>query len=107
MRTVRRYMRENGRIPFDEWLYSLKDPPLQAHVLLRLDQAKCGNFGDFAPAGQSVMELRIHKGAGYRVYYGLHGDAVIILLAGGDKRSQTSDALKARRYWKDWKRRQK
>jgi putative component of toxin-antitoxin plasmid stabilization module len=45
-------MRENGRIPFDEWLHSLKNAPLQAHVLFRLDQAMCGNFGDSASAGQ-------------------------------------------------------
>ncbi|WP_090183317.1 MULTISPECIES: type II toxin-antitoxin system RelE/ParE family toxin [unclassified Duganella] len=107
MRTIRRYVRENGRIPFDEWLSGLKNPLLRAHVLLRLDQAMCGNFGDIASAGQGIMELRIHKGPGYRVYYGLEGDAIIILLAGGDKKSQASDVQRARRYWKDWKRRQR
>jgi putative addiction module killer protein len=100
-------MRENGHIPFDEWLHSLKNQLLQAHVLLRVDQATHGNFGDFAPVGQGVMELRIHKGAGYRVYYGVDADSIIILLAGGDKNSQTSDVQKAKRYWKDWKRRQR
>jgi putative addiction module killer protein len=81
-------VRENGRVPFDEWLHSFKSQLLQAHVLFRVDQATHGNFGDFASVGQGLMELRIHKGDGYRVYYGLEGDAIILLLAGGDRNSQ-------------------
>lgn len=106
MATILRYVRENGRVPFTEWLSSLKNPVLRAHVLTRLSQAADGNFGDFASVGQGVMELRIDKGPGYRVYYGLAGDALIVLLAGGDKGSQKRDAQKARRYWKEWKGRQ-
>lgn len=50
--------------------------------------------------------LRIHVGAGYRVYYGQHGKAVVILLCGGDKSSQTADINRAKAFWLEWKRRQ-
>jgi len=63
----------------------------------------CGNFGDCSPAGEGVIELRIHVGAGYRVYCARHGQAVVLLLCGGDKRSQTQDIKLARQYWAEWK----
>ncbi|CBW76722.1 Hypothetical cytosolic protein (plasmid) [Mycetohabitans rhizoxinica HKI 454] len=53
-----------------------------------------------------MLELRVHVGPGYRVYCGRHGNALVILLCGGDKRSQTADIRRAKEYWIDWKRRQ-
>ena len=63
-------------------------------------------FGDCDPVGEGVFELREHVGAGYRLYLGRHGQQVVILLCGGDKKSQTADIKRARTYWVDWKRRQ-
>jgi len=71
--------------------------------LLRVE---AGNFGDCEPVGDGVTELRIHVGAGYRVYFGRHGKTVVILLCGGDKGSQAADIKRAKDYWADWKRRQ-
>jgi putative addiction module killer protein len=67
---------------------------------------QAGNFGDSQPAGDGVIELRIHAGAGYRVYCGRHGKALVILLCGGDKRSQAADIEHAKAFWSEWKRRQ-
>lgn len=102
---VLRYARDDGRIPFDEWMKSLRSSTLRAQILMRLQQVVAGNFGDAAAVGQGVTELRIHSGAGYRVYFGRHGDMVVILLHGGDKSSQSADIRKAKRFWSDWKRR--
>ena len=102
---VLRYARDDGRIPFDEWMNCLRSSMLRAQILMRLQQVVAGNFGDSAAVGQGVTELRIHSGAGYRVYFGRHGDTVVILLHGGDKGSQSSDIRRAKRYWSDWKRR--
>jgi putative addiction module killer protein len=66
-----------------------------------------GNFGDRYPVGEGVQELREHLGAGYRVYFGRHGQTVVILLCGGSKKMQTSDIKAAKAYWEDWKRRQR
>jgi putative addiction module killer protein len=60
-----------------------------------------GNFGDVRSVGDGVQELRIHFGPGYRVYFGRVGDAVIILLCGGDKGSQDRDIERAQEYWRD------
>ncbi len=67
---------------------------------------EAGNFGDCEPVGDGVSELREHLGVGYRVYFGRHGQTVVILLCGGSKKSQVTDIKAAKGYWEDWKRRQ-
>ena len=69
-------------------------------------QVQAGNFGDCEPVGEGVIELRVHVGAGYRVYCGRHGKAVVLLLCGGDKGSQSADIKRAKALWSEWKRRQ-
>ena len=77
--------------------------PMAFRSLKRLE---AGMFGDCEPVGDGVLELREHLGAGYRVYFGRHGKAVVILLCGGSKKTQPPDIKTARQYWADWKRRQ-
>lgn len=101
-----RYQRNDGHEPVTTWLDSLRDKVAQARIRVRLRQIEAGNFGDCEPVGDGVMELRVHVGAGYRVYCARHGKAVVILLCGGDKRSQQVDIKLAKEYWAEWKRRQ-
>ena len=101
-----RYQRENGREPFTEWLNAQRDKLAQARIRVRLRQVQAGNFGDVEPVGDGVSELRIHVGAGYRVYFGRRGKAMVILLCGGDKGSQAADIKRAKELWAEWKRRQ-
>ena len=103
---ILRYQRDDGYEPLTEWLQSLRDLAAQARIRIRLRQVQAGNFGDVAAVGEGVSELRIHVGAGYRVYYGRHGATVIILLCGGDKSSQTADIKRAKELWSEWKQRQ-
>lgn len=63
-------------------------------------------MGDCEPVGDGVVELRVHVGAGYRVYCGQRGKATVILLCGGSKGSQATDIKRAKVYWAEWKRRQ-
>lgn len=72
---------------------------------MRLRRIEAGNFGDCNPAGDGVAELRVDVGAGYRVYYARHGRDIVLLLCGGDKRSQSTDIQIAKRYWAEFKRR--
>ena len=101
-----RYQRDDGREPFTEWLNGLRDKLAQARIRIRLRQVQAGNFGDCESVGEGVIELRVHVGAGYRVYCGRHGKAVVLLLCGGDKGSQTADIKRAKELWSEWKRRQ-
>ena len=103
---VFRYQTEDCKEPFTDWLRSLRDKRAQARILVRLKRLEAGNFGDCNPVGEGVHELREHLGAGYRVYFGRHGQAVVILLCGGSKKSQPADIKTAKGYWEDWKRRQ-
>ena len=103
---VLRYQAEDATEPVTEWLNNLRDRQAQARLRVRLRRLEAENFGDCDPVGQGVFELREHIGAGYRVYFGRHGRQVVILLCGGDKKSQTADIKRAKRYWVDWKRRQ-
>jgi putative addiction module killer protein len=98
------YTRDDGRCPFDEWLSSLRDTVAQARILKRMRQVEAGNLGDCAPVGEGVLELRVHVGAGYRVYCGRSGTSFVILLCGGDKSSQSSDIERAKNFWDAWKR---
>ena len=101
-----RYQRDDGREPFSDWLNGLRDKVAQARIRIRLRQVQAGNFGDSEPVGEGVIELRVHVGAGYRVYCGRHGKAIVLLLCGGDKGSQSADIKRAKELWSEWKRRQ-
>jgi putative addiction module killer protein len=100
---LRRYARADGCEPFTEWFASLRDKVAQARILNRLLQVEAGNFGDVASVGDGVSELRVHVGAGYRVYFGQHGKAVVVLLCGGDKSHQVADVRRAKQYWLELK----
>jgi putative addiction module killer protein len=81
---------------FDAWLKALRDPIGKARILARLRHAELGHFGDHAPVGDAVFELRIHSGPGYRVYYWRQGTVTYWLLCGGDKSSQRRDIRQAK-----------
>jgi putative addiction module killer protein len=103
---VFRYQAENGKEPVTDWLASLRDKQAQAKMRVRLKRLEAGIFGDCESIGEGVQELREHLGAGYRVYFGRHGQTIVILLCGGSKKSQAADIKAAKQYWADWKRRQ-
>jgi len=100
-----RYQRDDGNVPVTDWLLGLRDKRARAQIEVRLRRVSSGNFGDCESVGEGVSELRIDIGAGYRVYYGRHGQALVILLCGGDKGTQKTDIARAKQYWADWKRR--
>lgn len=81
---------------FDVWLRSLADAVGKARILARLRAAMGGNFGDCAPVGDGVVEMRIHVGPGYRVYFTRAGKTVYWLLCGGDKSTQQADIKRAK-----------
>jgi putative addiction module killer protein len=80
---------------FQKWFTALRDRQAIARINTRLRNVSLGNFGDVKPVGEGVSELRIDYGPGYRVYFAQHGRKLVILLAGGDKRSQQRDIEKA------------
>ena len=98
---VFRYQTEDFNEPVTDWLQSIKDKRAQAQIRIRLKRLEAGNFGDCHSVGESVQELREHHGAGYRVYFGRHGQVVVILLIGGTKKSQPADIKTAKEYWED------
>jgi putative addiction module killer protein len=76
---------------FAEWLDGLRDLRARARVQARIERLAGGNPGDVKPVGEGVSEMRINYGPGYRVYFKQTGTMLIILLAGGDKRTQAKD----------------
>lgn len=100
------YQKADGSIPFQEWMRRLRDRQAKARIDSRILQLEKGNFGDVKPVGEGVLELRVHVGAGYRVYCGRYGQHWIVLLCGGDKSSQAKDIDRAKTSWTEWKRRQ-
>lgn len=82
---------------YARWLDSLRDIHARARVLARVERLAAGNPGDVKPVGEGVSELRIAYGPGYRVYFSMRRRTVIILLAGGDKRTQATDIKTALR----------
>jgi len=82
---------------FAQWLDGLRDVRARARVQVRVERLAAGNAGDVEPVGEGVSELRIDYGPGYRVYFKKHGREVVILLAGGDKRTQSADIKTALR----------
>ena len=82
---------------FVRWLDGLRDIRARARVQVRIERLAGGNAGDVEPVGEGVSEMRIHYGPGYRVYFKRQGREIVILLAGGDKRTQSADIKTALR----------
>ena len=96
------YKTEGGGEPFIDWLRSIRNlPEVLGKVFVRLKRTEQGNFGDHGSVGEGVIELRIDFGPGYRVYFGLDGDE-IILLWGGTKKTQNEDIKTAKEFWRDY-----
>lgn len=81
---------------FSAWLEGLRDQRAKAKIAARIMRLSLGNPGDAAPVGEGISELRIHYGPGYRVYFVQRGDVLVILLCGGNKKSQAKDIDKAK-----------
>jgi len=92
----------DGKVPFEEWFDGIRDQKLQISVDARLTRIADGNFGDHKSLRGGVFELRVHKGPGLRVYYGLDGPRIVVLLGGGVKSTQGKDIRKAQELWKEY-----
>ena len=101
-REIKKLQLQGGIVPFDEWFDSLRDLRMQAAVDARLARVRAGNFGDHKSVGDGVFELRIAFGPGLRVYYGMRGQNIVVLVAGGDKGSQSRDIRRARQLWQQF-----
>jgi putative addiction module killer protein len=98
------YYRPNtaSAAPFGLWRDSITDKMTKAKIDARVGRLRGGNFGNSKPIGEGASEDRIDYGPGYRIYYGVYGDQ-IILLHGGDKSTQDADIPIALGYWRDYK----
>ena len=97
------YQTAAGERPFVEWLAGLTDKQARARIEARLARVAAGNLGDVETVGDGVLELRIDWGPGYRVYFSQAGHVIVLLLCGGDKRTQQKDIKRAKTYFKDYK----
>lgn len=91
-----------GKAPFWDWLKGLRDIQARARIRTRLDRLALGNWGDYRALGGGVIELKIDWGPGYRVYAGKVGNTLVLLLCGGDKRTQQQDIELAKIYLKEY-----
>lgn len=90
-------------VEFDKWFRKLKDRKAKARILVRIQRIEeNGNFGDCQPIGDGLSELRIHYAKGYRVYIKEHNEQIVLLLAGGDKSTQSKDIAKAKMLWQQY-----
>lgn len=85
---------------FDKWLKKLRDRKAVLGIATRLDRVITGNFGDVSSVGEGVSEMRIFVGPGYRLYYTIRHDTIILMLCGGDKSTQEKDIKKAKKMAK-------
>lgn len=102
---VRRYINAQGKDLFGEWLNRVQDEKAQARIMIRIDRVQVGNLGDCKALGNGLHELRVDWGPGYRVYFARISKTAVLLLCAGDKRTQSSDIVKARECLEDYKRR--
>ena len=88
---------------FADWLDNLRDGVAVKAIRRRIARVQIGLFGDTKSVGDGVFELRVDHGPGYRVYFVRHGDVVVLLLCGGDKKSQQRDIMRAKALAVEWK----
>lgn len=105
MYEIRHYLTTAGDDIYLDWTRKLRDAGARIAIDRRLNRLELGNFGDHRFCRNGVWELRVDIGAGYRVYYAIAGKQVVVLLCGGDKRTQHADIERACEYWRDWQNR--
>ena len=88
---------------FTEWMDNLRDSHAKVRILRRIDRLAKGNAGDVKPVGEGISEMRVDYGPGYRVYFVQRGAVLIVLLCGGDKRTQDRDIKMAKVLASNWK----
>ena len=93
-----------GALPLTIGLKGWRDAKGRGVIDQRIDRLETGNFGDCESVGEGVLELRIHFGPGYRVYFAEDGPRIILLLIGGDKKTQFKDIKTAKSYWSQYRR---
>lgn len=101
---LQEYTNVDGRNPFDRWFKDL-DETASLRIRVALTRLSRGNTSNVRPVGQGVSECRINFGPGYRVYFGMDGSKLIILLGGGTKQRQQRDIQLAQQRWQDYRRR--
>lgn len=104
MKKVIKYQLSNGKIPFDEWLYSL-DKPMLARVLIRIERLKIGLYGKCRNLKKGITELKFESGE--RIYFYEENNTVVLLLNAGNKKRQDNDIKTAESYLADYKERVK
>lgn len=87
---------------FVSWLRRLRDEDARSRIQIRIRRLSLGNFGDVKAVGEGVSELRIDYGPGYRVYFAQRANVLVLLLAGGTKKTQMADIVRAKRLKKEW-----
>ena len=97
---VRVYQTPDGCSPFNDWLARLRDFRAIEKIDARIARLRSGHFGDCKAVGEGVLELRVHYGPGYRVYFARQGTSIVLLLCAGDKATQSRDIARAKRYWR-------
>jgi putative addiction module killer protein len=102
---IRHYVTREGKDLIAEWLDGLRDTKARIAIDRRINRLELENFGDHKFCRDGVWELRIDIGPGYRVYYAISDERIVILLLGGDKRTQSADIDRACANWTDWQRR--
>lgn len=102
---IRHYLTPAGHDLFQDWLDGLRDVKARVAIQRRVDRIAAGNFGDHKFCRDGISELRVDVGPGYRVYYGRVGQTVVVLMCGGDKRTQAADIGRAVKCWEDYRRR--
>lgn len=101
-KTVVLYANKSGREPFSEWFTSLKDKTVRARIQNRISRLELGLLGDCEPISEGIFELRFFFGPGFRVYFADFDNTTLLLLGGGDKKTQSKDIEKAKKHWKEF-----
>ena len=103
---VQEYITEADKSPFGRWFSNLNGPAA-ARITTALERIAQGNFSSVKALGAGVSEYKIDFGPGYRIYFGKDGDTLVILVAGGSKKSQSQDIETAKTNWADYKKRKR
>jgi len=97
------YKSDNNQTPFTTWLRELGDVKGRAKIHVRINKVRLRNFGDHGSVGKGVWELKEHFGPGYRIYFGKPHESTILILCGGIKKRQSTDIVRAKLFWSEYK----